>query len=704
MDGLVVIDIDVDDQEMVSILLEGLPDDVMRRAPTRYGAGEKCAVFCRLAAGEEPFVRLASRAFGAHRVEVFGGKKLRNGNVSRQFGIYGPHSYNDDGTVAREYTWADPESGLPALHEIDACDLPEITVAQVHALIDRFEQTAHQLGWQVTESAPPPEAGEVAYDITEETRFDTNRGHEQISYDVLCDLFAAYGSELRCSANFLPGRGLDGKKDHCVPGDKNRHRCVAVHVYGDGITHFPAHLKPSVESLPGGVELGDFYAFLPTHQYIYRPNGTLWPMVTINSVLNRIVVGEKPKKQTKKEIAAGEPVVMVEIDIPASLWLDRHQAVMQMTWAPGEPQLICDRLLIEGGWVAQAGVRGFNAYTAPAIVRTANPDIGPWRKHLERIYPDEAGEIETWLAHRVQRPAEKINHALVMGGRQGIGKDTLLEPLRHAVGSWNFNEVSPLQLLGRFNGFLKAVVLRVSEARDLGESDRWKFYNHTKTLMASPPDTFLIDEKSRQEYRIQNVAGVIITVNEKPSLYLPADDRRHFVAWSEQANKSDFNEGYFQEIYRWYRDGGLNAVAQHLTDLNIQAFDAKRPPRLTPAFYDILDLSRVPEDAEMAEVLETLKHPLAVTLDDISQMAGKKGFYRLNEYLTKQGNERKVGYRFEECGYSVMRNPDNKQGLWRVDGRRKMIFVRGVLSTRDRISAARQRADQESNIVEFLKT
>ena len=87
-----------------------------------------------------------------------------------------------------------------------------------------------------------------------------------------------------------------------------------------------------------------------------------------------------------------------------------------------------------------------------------------------------------WLAHRVQRPAEKINHALVLGGAQGIGKDTLLEPVKHAVGPWNFQEVSPTHLLGRFNGFVKSVILRVSEARDLGEIDRFSFYDHTKSL------------------------------------------------------------------------------------------------------------------------------------------------------------------------------------------------------------------------------
>ena len=63
---------------------------------------------------------------------------------------------------------------------------------------------------------------------------------------------------------------------------------------------------------------------------------------------------------------------------------------------------------------------------------------------------------------------------------RAIGKDTLLEPVKRAVGPWNFVEVSPQQVLGRFNGFLKSVILRVSEARDLGEFDRFAFYDHTE--------------------------------------------------------------------------------------------------------------------------------------------------------------------------------------------------------------------------------
>jgi hypothetical protein len=39
-----------------------------------------------------------------------------------------------------------------------------------------------------------------------------------------------------------------------------------------------------------------------------------------------------------------------------------------------------------------------------------------------------------------------------------------------------------------FTGFLKAVILRISEAKDLSESDRFKFHEHMKTYTAAPPD------------------------------------------------------------------------------------------------------------------------------------------------------------------------------------------------------------------------
>src|SRR5262249_39176017 len=153
--------------------------------------------------------------------------------------------------------------------------------------------------------------------------------------------------------------------------------------------------------------------------------------------------------------------------------------------------------------------------------------------HVRRLYPDDLTHIVAWCAHRVQRPAQKINHALVLGGPQGIGKDTLLEPVKHAVGPWNLTEVTPGALMGRFDGHFKSVILRDSEARDLGEVNRYSFYDHMKIYTASPPDVLRVDEKNVREYVVPNVCGVIVTTNHKTDgIYLAPDDRRHYVAWS----------------------------------------------------------------------------------------------------------------------------------------------------------------------------
>ena len=350
--------------------------------------------------------------------------------------------------------------------------------------------------------------------------------------------------------------------------------------------------------------------------------------------------------------------------------------------------IIANRLISDGGWVERDNVSCFNLYLPPNIEPGDASKAQPWLDHMGRVYPNDADHIIRWLAHRVQRPEEKINHALVLGGSQGIGKDSALEPVKRAVGPWNFHEVSPQQIVGRFNGFLKSVILRINEARDLGDIDRFKFYDHMKAYTAAPPDVLRVDEKNLREYNVVNCCGVIITTNYKTNgIYLPADDRRHYVAWSDLV-KEDFTKKYWDDLWGWYDNGGIRHVAAYLAGLDLSSFDAKAPPPKTQTFWEIVDASRAPEDAELSDVLDKLKRPDTVTIAQI----GLEAEMDFCDWLRDRKNFRRIPHRMEACGYVAVRNDGATDGLWKVDGKRQVIYAKAELSVPDRLDAAVKRA------------
>ena len=414
-----------------------------------------------------------------------------------------------------------------------------------------------------------------------------------------------------------------------------------------------------------GVSLDDFYAYAPQHNYIFAPSRDVWPASSVNARL------QAPAGQRK---------------ISASEWLDRNRSVEQMTWAPGRPMLIPDKLISDGGWIERPGCTVFNLYRPPSITARAG-DVTPWLELMRKVFPNEADHVMFWLAQRVQRPHEKINHALVLAGDPGIGKDTILEPVKQAIGPWNFSEVSPKQVLGRFVGFLKSVILRVNEARDLGEFDRFAFYDHMKSYIAAPPDVLRVDEKNLKEHYIPNLCGVIITTNHKTDgIYLPANDRRHLVAWSV-LKSSDFAADYWREIYGWYANGGNEHVADYLMGLDITGFDPKAPPPKTQAFWEIANANRAPEDAELADVLDDLGCPNIVTVD---QVANRAALLQPNfaEWLRDRKNKRGIPHRFEECGYVAVSNPNDVGGRWKINGVRHTLYGKVEFTERERLNAA----------------
>ena len=435
------------------------------------------------------------------------------------------------------------------------------------------------------------------------------------------------------------------------------------------IFHYANKFDPGWRVKFKGVSLHDFYAYLPQHNYIFTPSRETWPVASINAKLRPIPIA---KGKTLKP----------------STWLDLYRSVEQMTLTPGMPMIIDHRLVSVGGWIEHKGVATFNMYLPPTIKPGNAAEAAPWVDHAHRIFGDDVEYTLDWFAQRVQRAAEKPSCALVLIGEEGIGKDTLLEPVRCAVGSWNFQEVSPQQIMGsRFNGYIKSVILRVSEAHDLGEVNRYTFHDRMKTLIAAPPDVLRCDEKNLREHAVFNCTGVIYTTNYRTDcLYLTPDDRRHYVL-SSNLTKENFADGYFNTLWRWYNSGGDRHVAAFLAQRDISKFDPKAPPPKTKAFWDIVDADRAPEDAELADVIDKIGNPSATTLDRIINESAYGGLW---QWLQDRRNRRAIPRRMERAGYVSIRNGDAQDGLWKINGRRQVIYAQAGLSPSEQLTAARR--------------
>jgi uncharacterized protein DUF5906 len=449
--------------------------------------------------------------------------------------------------------------------------------------------------------------------------------------------------------------------------------------------------KATIKDTGKAVALEEFYAYAPDRSFIFRPSRDHWPAKSVDDNLPPIPVVDASSNPVIDE--DGEQVMQA-----ASAWLARNRSVQQVTWMPGEPELIRDRIITEGGWIEHRGACVFNLYRAPLLQLGDAAKAGPWLDHLRKIYPDDADHIIWWCACRVQKPQMKINHALLLGGPTRIGKDTMLEPVRRAVGIWNCRDVSPKQLLGRFNGFLKSVILRVNEVHDLGEFNRYDLYEHCKWIMASPPETLRVDEKNRHEYEIPNLVGLIITTNNRDAIYLPPDDARHYVGWSP-CTLADFETGYFDKLWWWYENGGFNHAAAYLTAYDISKFNPKSPPPKTEAWQSMVDAGRAPEESEFADALDEIGNPDAFTLAQIRDYAIKYDLDFL-KWLDDRKNRRIIPLRIEKCGYAPVRNDTAKDGMWKIGIRRVAIYAKAELSEADRLRAANELINREKKAAE----
>jgi hypothetical protein len=103
------------------------------------------------------------------------------------------------------------------------------------------------------------------------------------------------------------------------------------------------------------------------------------------------------------------------------------------------------------------------------------------------------------------------------------------------------------------------------------------------------------------------------------------------------------------------------------------------------SYWEIVNASRAPEDAEMQDAIDVLGNPDAFTLPQLIALADAD--FAL--FLRERKNRRLIPFRLEACGYVAVPNSTTSDGRWKVAGRNQTIYAKAALPLRDRFAAAR---------------
>jgi hypothetical protein len=213
----------------------------------------------------------------------------------------------------------------------------------------------------------------------------------------------------------------------------------------------------------------------------------------------------------------------------------------------------------------------------------ASGDVTPWISHCVRLVPDqgEREHIFNVMAFKLQYPKAKINHAILHGGHQGSGKDTMWAPFFWGIrgdSKENVKLMSAQQLNSQFQYQLETEVLVLNELREPDARERRALANALKPIIAAPPNLISINRKGLKPYEMLNRIFVMAFSNDQVSITLDSDDRRWFCVWSTAPKMSEAESA---RLWAWYNAGGLAACAAWLYARDVSAFNPSAAPMLT---------------------------------------------------------------------------------------------------------------------------
>lgn len=308
----------------------------------------------------------------------------------------------------------------------------------------------------------------------------------------------------------------------------------------------------------------------------------------------------------------------------AKYWMDwpLRREVSRLTYEPGEGKLI----LRPGDDYGEYNVwPGWGCYPVAGDVK---PFLELFKFITQHIKPEEAKWFMQWLAYPIQCPGTKMNSAVILHGRQGIGKGQLAKAMSLVYGK-NYGKITQQQLKSNFNGWeVRKQFIFGDEATGTDHADQRQYAAALKDIVTRNVTT--VNEKYVPEYEIPAKANLMFASNESDAFKLDADDRRFFVV---EGPRIPAAREFYDTLADWLSDERSGpALFHHLLEVDVRGFQPYAdPPRTQAKVYMIA----ATESDLAAWCRLLLEDPLAATM---------KGYVHCDLITSKQALAHYMAY------------------------------------------------------------
>ena len=318
------------------------------------------------------------------------------------------------------------------------------------------------------------------------------------------------------------------------------------------------------------------------------------------------------------------------------------------TYYPGECLIVTDR-----------NIKLINEWTnPPAPEKLTDTDKQLIDSYFRSICPleIEREHIKKWCAHLVQRPQDKILHAVLLYGFDtGTGKSTLGVMLSKALGEENTARINNNTLSDQFNGWLTRSTFAWCDEINTSTMSRHKKNTVTETIKEWITNRSMpIREMYTSTVNAKNwVNGILFTSNDDEALFVDDKDRRLYIinVSNNMLIHSLINNGGFTQLNHGISGGQF---VTYFNQIDISDFNPSTKAPITTAKEEMINNTKDPVEEMINEEIESGGRLATVDYVFLGKLADREGV--AGSLIAKQ--LRKMGYvKYNSGGVRYWYNP-----------------------------------------------